>query len=61
MLQMLLFLFSALLMFAILFGAGYSHYRYRVRNNEIYRAQLARKNIEMAQRTSKANIGMPKP
>jgi hypothetical protein len=58
---MLLFLFSALLMLAILFGAGYSHYRYRVRNNEIYRAQLALKNIKMAQRTPKATVGTPKP
>lgn len=57
---MLLFLFSALLMLGILFGAGYSHYRYRVRNNEIYRSDLALRNIEMVQRNPKAAKDKPK-
>jgi hypothetical protein len=52
---MLLFLFASLLMIGVLVGAGYSHYRYRVRNNEIYRLELARKNIEMTQRHQQAS------
>ncbi len=47
-------------MLGILFGAGYSHYRYRVRNNEIYRADLALRNIEMVQRNPKAAKDKPK-
>jgi hypothetical protein len=34
---MLVFLMGSLVTVAALAGAGYSHYRYRVRNNEIYR------------------------
>lgn len=50
-----MFLFASLLMIGVLVGAGYSHYRYRVRNNEIYRVELARKNIEMTQRHQQAS------
>lgn len=37
---MLLFLTSSMLWLGLLAGAGYSHYRYRVRNDEIYRERL---------------------
>ena len=37
---MLLFLLWSLLTVAALAGAGYSHYRYRVRNDAIYRSRF---------------------
>jgi hypothetical protein len=39
---MLLFLTGSTLWLGLLAGAGYSHYRYRVRNDQIYRERLGR-------------------
>jgi hypothetical protein len=37
---MLIFLTGAAIWLATLAGAGYSHYRYRVKNDRIYQARL---------------------
>ncbi|SMP56138.1 hypothetical protein SAMN06295970_104305 [Noviherbaspirillum suwonense] len=39
---MLIFLTGSVIWLGALVGAGYSHYRYRVRNDRIYREQLGR-------------------
>lgn len=43
---MLLFVLWATLMLAVLAGAGYSHYRYRVRNNQYYERLFAKNGVE---------------
>jgi len=37
---MLVFMTGSVVWLAMLAGAGYSHYRYRVRNDRLYREQL---------------------
>jgi hypothetical protein len=39
---MLIFLTGSVVWLGVLAGAGYSHYRYRVRNDRIYQEQLGR-------------------
>lgn len=39
---MLIFLTGSVVWFAVLVGAGYSHYRYRAKNDLIYREQLGK-------------------
>ena len=39
---MLIFLTGSVIWLGVLVGAGYSHYRYRVKNDRIYREQLGR-------------------
>jgi hypothetical protein len=43
---MLLFVLWAALIIAILFGAGYSHYRYRIKNNQYYERLFAKNYLE---------------
>ena len=40
--MMLLFFTGSVIWLGVLAGAGYSHYRYRVKNDRIYREQLGR-------------------